>query len=132
MDTARLGEVARRHGVVLLVQFGSSVTGPLHARSDRDVGVLFADQPRSLREIAELTHELQALAPDREIDLAILNHADPLFLKQVTERGQLLHGSPTRFCEFLCYAFRRYQDHRKYLRLERDYVDRILSPVAGR
>jgi predicted nucleotidyltransferase len=132
MDTGRLGDVARRHGVVLLVQFGSSVTGPLHARSDRDVGVLFADEPRSLWEIAELTHELQALAPDREIDLAILNHADPLFLKQVAERGQLLHGSPTRFGEFLCYAFRRYQDHRGYLQLERDYVDRVLAPVAAR
>jgi hypothetical protein len=30
------------------------------------------------------------------------------------------------------YAFRRYQDHRKYLALERDYVDRTVRALIPR
>jgi predicted nucleotidyltransferase len=131
VDPVKLEEIARRRGLTLLVQFGSSVAGPLHARSDLDLGVLFGVPPRSLGELADLTHELQALSPDRGVDLALLNRADPLFLKQVTERGHLLYGSPTRFHELCCYAFRRYQDHRRYLAMERDYVDSTLGRMAS-
>ena len=42
--------------------------------------------------LAELGHELQCAFPDREVDVAVLNRADPLFLKQVMERSRLVHG----------------------------------------
>ena len=60
----------------------------------------------------------------REVDLAVLNHADPLFLKKVTEQCQLLAGSLARLQRLQVYAFKRYQDHRPFLALERDYVRR--------
>jgi len=37
MDPAALDEVCRRHGVLLLVQFGSTVSGAVHERSDLDL-----------------------------------------------------------------------------------------------
>jgi len=132
MDPTRLEEIARRHGVLLVVQFGSTVSGPAHARSDLDLGVLFAELPRSFREVAELTHDLQALSPGREVDLAVLNRADPLFLNRAIERSRLLYGSPRRYHELRCYAFKRYQDHRPYLALEQRYVDRALGRAGAR
>jgi hypothetical protein len=70
--------------------------------------------------------------PDRKIDLAILNHADPLFLKQVTDHCRLLHGSEADLRRLKLLAFKRYQDHRKYLDLERRFVAEALAAATPR
>ena len=58
------------------------MTGRVHARSDADLGVLL-DRPRlTLEEHGALLAALQREFPEREVDLAILNHADPLFLER--------------------------------------------------
>ena len=127
MDRERLVHAAATHGVELLVQFGSTITGTTHPGSDLDLAVLLREAPGSYGRQSELHAALQSSVPDREVDLAILNHADPLLLKQVTEHGRLLHGDPNRWQEFRAYAFRRYQDHRRFLQMERDYVDRAIA-----
>jgi len=130
MDPQRLGEIARRHGLELIVQFGSSVTGLMHPGSDVDVAVLYRQLPDSYAELGDLQADLQALVPGRKVDLGVLNHADPLFLKQVMDGARLLHGSPGRFEEMNLYAFKRYQDHRPYLEMERAYVQRATADLA--
>lgn len=128
MDPQQLAEIARTHDVELIVQFGSSVRGQMHPGSDVDVAVLYRRVPDSFAGLADLQTELQALVADRHVDLGLLNHADPLFLKQVMDHARLLHGSPRRFQELKLYAFRRYQDHRRFLDMERAYV---ASAIAG-
>ena len=86
--------------------------------------MLFAAGVDPRRNLDLVLQDLQSLFPGREVDLAVLNHADPLFLKKVTERCQLLTGSPARLQRLQLYAFKRYQDHRRFLALERDYVRR--------
>lgn len=130
MDSPGLEEIAQRHRVELILEFGSMVTGHVHPRSDVDLAVLFDRPAPSFEELADLRHELQALHPDREVDVAIINHADPLFLKKITERCRLLHGSPRRLAELRMYAFKRYQDHRRYLGHEREYVRRTLDRLS--
>jgi predicted nucleotidyltransferase len=127
MDRARLAEIARAHGADLVVQFGSSVAGTLHARSDLDLAVLFRNPPASLFDTADLTADLQALSPEREIDLVILNYADPLLLEQIAGHGVLLYGEPSRWQRLRLYAFKRYQDHRRFLQMEREYVERAIA-----
>jgi uncharacterized protein len=126
MDANRLEELARRSGIRLLLRFGSSATGRLHADSDLDLGVLLERVPASFHELVDLVADLQALAPGREVDLAVLNHADPLFLKRVTEEAVLVYGPLRLFQELRIYAFKRFQDHRRFLSMERDYVTRHL------
>ncbi len=130
MNPADVQALANKHGLLLLLRFGSSVTGRVHAASDIDLAVLFDRAPESLGALADLTADLQTLVPDREVDVAVLNHADPLFLKQVTEHCELVYGSPRRFTEFKMYAFKRYQDHRRYLNMERTYVDRAIGAMT--
>jgi predicted nucleotidyltransferase len=132
MDPPSLEDIARRHGVELILEFGSMVTGRVHPRSDVDLAVLFGRSAVSFREWADLAHDLQSLYADREVDVAIINHADPLFLKRITERCRLLLGSPRRLAELRMYAFKRYQDHRRFLDLEREYVHRTLDRLAPR
>jgi predicted nucleotidyltransferase len=121
---------AREHGVRLLLQFGSTVTGRVHAGSDVDLAVMLDRPPASLLEHGALAADLQALFPDREVDLAVLNHADPLLLKQVVDGCRLLYGDPGALSELRIYAFKRYQDHRSFLAMEREYVRRKVSAAS--
>jgi len=131
-SSEQIAPIARKHGIILLLRFGSSVTGMLHERSDVDIAVLLERAPRSLGAYGELLHDLQQLFPNREVDLALLNRADPLFLRKITEACHLLHGSPSVLQRLKIYAFKRYQDHRKYLELERMYVERSLQDLGVR
>lgn len=123
--------LARKHGILLMLQFGSSVRGQTHARSDVDIAVLLERSPVSFREHAELLHDLQALFPEREVDLALINHADPLFLKKITDDCQILYGHVERLHRLKIYAFKRYQDHRKYFEMERQFAARFLATARS-
>lgn len=122
MSGTELAQIARAHGIRVLLQFGSSVTGTMHAASDIDPAVLLDRPDPGFDEYASLVHDLQALFAGREIDLAILNHADPLLLRKVTESYRLLYGAERDLQHLRLHAFKRYQDHRKYLELERRFV----------
>ncbi len=125
-----LAGIAKRHGIRLVLQFGSSVTGKEHARSDVDIAVLLERPHLSSAEYAELLHELQRHFPDREVDLALINHADPLFLKKITDDCEILCGPMKELHKLKIYAFKRYQDHRKYFEQERRFVAGFLADRA--
>lgn len=132
MDIARLSVIAARYRIRLLLQHGSTVSGHLHANSDLDIAVLFEDGWESLASLAALSADLQGLYPGQEVDVAVINHADPLFLKKIMERCQLLYGPPRALAELRMYAFRRYQDHRRFLSLEQTYVRHAVQRLAAR
>ncbi len=130
MNDPRLADIARRHGIRLLLQFGSSVSGTAHPRSDVDLAALVEQPSLSLQQRADLLHDLQALHPDREVDLVVINRADPLLLKKIADSCRLLYGPVRRLQELKIYAFKRHQDHRKYFEREREYVARRLAQAA--
>jgi predicted nucleotidyltransferase len=132
MNTEDLALIAERYGIRLLLQFGSTVLGNVHSRSDVDLAVLLERSPLALEAHGGLLHDLQKLVPDRQVDLAVLNHADPLFLQRVVERCRLLHGNPAELQRLKLYAFKRYQDHRRFFDLERRFVARALTGSATR
>jgi predicted nucleotidyltransferase len=68
-------EIAERHGASLLLQYGSTVSGPTHAGSDVDVGVLYDRPPPSLFDQGGLIEDLREHFPAREVDLAILDRS---------------------------------------------------------
>lgn len=126
MDPAALAAIACKHGIVLVVRFGSTVTGRTHAASDVDLAVLFERFPSMDAEL-EAIADLGALGSTQPVDVAVLNHADPLLLKQVATGGRLEYGTPARFDAFRRYAFKRYHDHAPYFAMEREYVARVFS-----
>ncbi len=127
----RVSEIARKHGIRLMVQFGSSVSGRTHPRSDLDVGVLVERMPPTADAYGDLDADMGTLFPGRELDLAIINRADPLFLKKITDHCTLLFGSERELHRLKMYAFKRFQDHQPYLALERAYVARAIRRLAG-
>lgn len=127
MDQARYDKLAERYGIVLLLQFGSTLTGKTHPGSDLDLAVLLDSPPSSFDDQLALQSELEALHPERPVDVVFLNTADPLLLKKVTEACRLLYGPPRKLHELKLLAFKAYQDHRKFLDMERAYVERAVQ-----
>lgn len=130
MDTA-FRDIAQKHGIVLALRFGSSVAGQTHSKSDVDVAVLLDRSNVTLQEHTALLQGLQPLFRDRELDLAVINHADPLFLKKITDNCEILYGPPERLQALKLYAFKRYQDHRKFFEMERRFAEKFLATTRA-
>jgi predicted nucleotidyltransferase len=124
-------ELARRCGIRLVLQFGSSVAGTRHPHSDVDIAVLFDQADVPLRMMLEVSEELEKLFPDQKIDLAVLNRADPLFLKQIMDRCLLLFGHSQDLARLRLYAFKLYQDYRRFLAIERRFVGDRLAALCN-
>lgn len=126
-----LGDLAQRFRIRMILQFGSTVTGITHNRSDLDLAVQLDSPNVSLQTILEIQEALQTQFPGREVDMAILNRADPLFLKKIVESCRVLFGMPQDLAHLRLYAFKAYQDFRPYLELERQSVARRLAALVA-
>lgn len=126
-----LREIAQRFRIHLILQFGSTVTGRTHDRSDLDLAIQFETPNVPFQTVLEMQEALRTCFPGREVDLAILNRADPLFLKKIVESCRLLFGAPQDLARLRLYAFKAYQDFQPYLELERRYVARQLAALVA-
>lgn len=79
-DDGRLEQLARRHDVRVLTVFGSAARGATTAR-DVDVAVRF--EPGAAPDLLALHHDLAELTGSDDVDLLVLDRADPV----AKERG---------------------------------------------
>jgi predicted nucleotidyltransferase len=124
-----LSNIATRFDLALIILFGSSVSERLHVKSDIDIAVYLSKEKPNLKEYSELVeafHEVFS-CKENEIDLSFINHADPLFLKKILEKCQLLYGSSSKFRQLKIYAFKRYQDHKRYFKMEEEFAKRFIE-----
>lgn len=122
--------LAGRHGISLILLFGSLAAGNAREDSDADIAVRFRDRKPTLPRLLDVQRDLSDLFPGREIDFASLERADPLFMKKIAERFLVLFEEPGEADAFLRLAFKRYQDHGKYLAMERDFARRYVEQIA--
>ena len=127
-----LADIAEKHCLRLIMLFGSHAGGTVHDASDLDIAVQTREGGGlSSRAWLDLQDDLRGVFPDQSVDLAVTDHADPLFLKQITARCVLLAGRERDFLEFKMYAYRRYQDYKPYLALERRFVENLAGKGAA-
>lgn len=124
-------QVAQRFDLTLVVRFGSTATGREHPESDLDVAV-WTRRPYDSRDqefVGEVEDALdEALEPDREVDLCVLNDADPVLLFQVASSGvPLYQRTPVTFIEFCSWASRVYHDTEKFRRANRAWLEERLG-----
>ncbi len=126
-----LREFAQRLSIRVILQFGSTISGISHDHSDVDLAVQLDTSAVSLETILEIQETLQSQFPGREIDVAILNLADPLFRKKIMENCRMLFGTSQDLARLRLYSFKTYQDFRPYLELERQSVAKRLSALVA-
>lgn len=127
---ARLAQIAEKHRLDLILMFGSSVTGKLHPGSDCDIAVSRPDGIPDFRTFGQIGADLQEVFHEREVDLVVLERADPLLLWKIAESSVLLYGRPEALARLKIYAFKRYHDHRPYFEMERRFLRRFLDERA--
>lgn len=123
----KIGKVARMYGLDMVLAFGSTVTSKIHEESDIDLAIRYKKPALASKNLDDLHFELQGLFLGCEVDLAIINYADPLFLKKITEAPVLLFGEPQDLAKLKIYAFKRYVDHHKYFEMEKKFIQRFLA-----
>jgi len=117
VDQERLGALARKHGLDLVVLFGSQAKGRTHSGSDVDVAVRFRPGQRvAWHRKLDVASQLDSAFPDSGgVDVAFLNDASSLLLFEVAATGQALYErQPLLFWQFQSYAARRYDDEHKF------------------
>lgn len=117
---ASLAVVVRRHGIRLLLAFGSRVHGTAHPGSDLDLAVLLRNPGRN--DSWALLADLQPLFPGQEVDLVWLHRADPLLAWHVCRNARLLFGDARDFEERRAYAWRRFVEYDRFFERERQAV----------
>lgn len=129
-DQDELDDAASRLGLRLVVAFGSQVGGELPAAdgSDLDVAVLDGEE-YAWRRFSEIYRALAAVFGEYELDLALLNRADPLFRFQIFRTAERLYGDSHLFCEQQCYAHKAYVDSTDLRALERTLYERKLAYI---
>ncbi|MBV6392110.1 MAG: hypothetical protein KPEEDBHJ_01327 [Anaerolineales bacterium] len=118
----QLQPIAKKYGLRFIVLFGSVARGRAHEESDIDVGV-YAEKPIMFDKRLKLWLELCQIFK-AEIDLAVLNHAEPVFGVLVSRDGKLLYEAKKYAWEnWRSYKTRQYWDTKKF----RDDLERYVS-----
>ncbi len=130
-DDKSFERIAKKFNLRLILLFGSAVSKKVHSQSDIDIAVLFQKPNLSFKKYSNLHLELQRLFPKVEVDLALLNQADPLFLKKITEKCAILYGKPRDLALLKIYAFKRYVDHQKFFKMEEEFARKFITQYVG-
>jgi predicted nucleotidyltransferase len=95
--------------VVAAWAFGSARDGELRPGSDADVGVLLARRP-TFDEQLDLLGRLQDALRLDEVDLVILNDANPILRFEVVSGRRLFTRDLSAMAEFVSLTAREYED----------------------
>ena len=124
-----LKPIVQKFGVRLIVLFGSVVRGTINAESDIDLGVL-TNRPLTINRRLKLWGALSPLF-NIEVDLVILNHANPVLAFEVASMGELLfEDKPNTWDNWKSFSFRQYWDTEKFRNDLRRYITRRAEEMS--
>ena len=125
-----LARFCRTQRVAFAVLFGSAARGRATAHSDVDLAFWVEGTRLDGREL-DLTNALMALLHRNDVDVVVLNHANPLLQWQVASSGSslLYERRPGTFQRFQLTAFKRHHDAGRIYRWTREYLHQIVTPV---
>lgn len=124
-EAEKLNLAVKKHHISLLLLFGSRVKGNYSPESDLDLGVLFES---NTFDRAKVISDLISAFPGFDLDLAILNHADPILKFEIILNYQILYSAdPEIFVNFYTNTVKQYNDIQKFLRQEDIYLKNYLG-----
>lgn len=111
IDEKKLAKTGAHHNLRFIVLHGSFADNTDRADSDVDIAVVLS-KPMSTEELLQLHMDITAGIDEstHDIDIKVLNGADPLFRYEVTRKGLLLYGDPADYEEYKAISYRMYED----------------------
>jgi predicted nucleotidyltransferase len=123
-NTLALQAFAENNNIVMLLLFGSRATDRFREDSDIDLGVLF----KADYHYQDVLSGLMKLFPANKIDLAVLNHSDPLLNFQILTKNEIIYCPDKEvYLTFFSNSVKKYHDMQKIYRL----ADRYLNNFTG-
>jgi predicted nucleotidyltransferase len=119
---ARLERWIERERPLLVVLFGSTLGGVQGPEPDLDLAVLFGRQ-------VDPVHAIDAVAASLgrdDVDLLLLDHADPIARLAACRGEPVYEADPGRFLRFASLAERQFMDSGKLHRARRELTDDFL------
>lgn len=114
IDIAKIKTIAQKHNLDLVLLFGSKTGAQQNEESDLDLAVKFAGFVTK-DQYLNLYNDLSDVFSQDNVDLVILNDADPFLAHEVLSQGKLLFANPIALDEFSRLTYRKYYDDgRKY------------------
>ena len=125
----KIRKIAEKYHLKLVLLFGSFANGKHREDSDLDIAVL-GSREVFFNEQISLTNGL-SLIFNKNIDLSVLNMANPLLLFQASNNSILLYGSRKEFLKFKLYAFNVYNDYAPYFEMEKNLNKKIIRAYVN-
>jgi predicted nucleotidyltransferase len=118
LDQTKIQELSQKHGIKLLLLFGSQVSGKTHIGSDYDFAFL-SERDFDFGDRAVLQDDLASII-DFEVDVEETNlkEAHPFLLKEILANHKVLYSKGSAYEEFCSYAFRTCMDARRLFELQ--------------
>lgn len=137
-DPTKIKQFAEKHGLLMVVLFGSRSRNEAHAGSDTDIAIMACEpldkargRKKSVREISEMQIEFSESFHIKDVELVDLSGRTPLFLKQVSDDGKVLYEKkPGIFDEFQIYAFKRYVEAKPLFAMRRQFTEQFIRSHA--
>jgi predicted nucleotidyltransferase len=124
----KIAKIAKKFQLKLVIVFGSFANGKNRKDSDLDIAISGLKEVHFSDQVG-LTNEF-SLIFKKNIDLSVLNTANPLLIFQASKNSILLYGSREEFSKFKLYAFNVYNDYAPYFEMEKNLNKKIISAYA--
>jgi uncharacterized protein len=121
----KIEKIAKKFHLKLALVFGSFASGKNREESDLDIAVLGSGKISFKKQI-NLISEFSRIFR-RDVDLSILNSANPLLLFEASKKSILIFGSKEELAHFKLRAFNAYHDYAPYFEMERNLNKRLIN-----
>ena len=123
-DLEKLKNTCRKHEIKMVLLYGSQAMGNSNAESDIDLGLLLKDD---FYDFEEIIKDLMEVFKGSIIDVAILNHGDPVLKFEIISNYKILFCQEDEiFLEFYINTVKQYNDTKKFRTLEENYLENFV------
>ncbi len=124
----KIRELCKKHGIMVFILFGSYAANRFDSESDVDVAILVKNPVSILKSRTRILKKLSDLFGYKDIDLVLLNHADPLLKFNIAREGKLIYEETKGlFNIFKVRAMSEHNDAKKFYQLEKEFVKQYIE-----
>ncbi|ADD02074.1 MULTISPECIES: type VII toxin-antitoxin system MntA family adenylyltransferase antitoxin [Thermoanaerobacter] len=121
-DKKKLKEFVNKYNISLILIFGSYAKGRARESSDLDIGIKF-DKNIDMNLYSSILRELVEIFNREDIDVVVLNYADPLLRFEIITSCKVLYQAYSEaYIDFYLYSVKSYDDVKKLRKLEENYL----------
>jgi len=119
-----LRNACTKHGIKMVLLYGSQAMGNSNEKSDVDLGLLLKDDSYDFEDIIK---DLMKVFNGNIIDVAILNHGDPVLKFEIISNYKILFCEDDEiFLDFYLNTVKQYNDTKKFRILENVYLENFI------